>query len=142
MMQANRRELVAALAVLGLTPAAAARVAAQGSTGGLKLGAPEPFSWAGLQSRAEALARQPYRAQAKVAAAEAIGYDAVGTIRYRDDRTLLGGIRLFPLAGTRPRRSASISSRTVRPAPSPSPPRFSPPKRVTRRRWVSPGSAR
>ncbi len=97
MMQANRRELVAALAVLGLTPAAATRVAAQGSAGGVKLGAPEPFSWATLQSQAEALARQPYRARAKVAAAEAIGYDAVGTIRYRDDRTLLGGIRLFPL---------------------------------------------
>ncbi|MFV0923409.1 glucan biosynthesis protein [Sphingomonas parapaucimobilis] len=97
MMQANRRELVAALAVLGLTPTAAGRVAAQAAAGAVALGAPTPFSWAGLQARAEALARQPYRAPAKVAAAEAIGYDAVGTIRYRDDRTLAGGIRLFPL---------------------------------------------
>ena len=96
MMQANRRELVAALAVLGLTRRPP-RVSPHSSAGGIKLGAPEPFSWAKLQSQAEALARQPYRGRAKVAAAEAIGYDAVGTIRYRDDRTLLGGIRLFPL---------------------------------------------
>jgi hypothetical protein len=34
---------------------------------------------------------RPYRPQAKVEAAAAIDYDAVGTIRYRDDQTLAGG---------------------------------------------------
>ncbi|WP_175606916.1 glucan biosynthesis protein, partial [Serratia marcescens] len=61
------------------------------------LGSAQPFSWTALQTRAEQLARQPYKPQAKVEAAAAIDYDAVGTIRYRDDQTLAGGIRLFPL---------------------------------------------
>lgn len=93
-MQANRRELVAAFAILGLTPAMATRLAAQSAA---PLGKAQPFSWAMLQSRAEQLARQPHKPQAKVEAAAAIDYDAVGTIRYRDDKTLAGGIRLFPL---------------------------------------------
>ncbi len=97
MIRANRRELIAAFAALGLSPAWAGRAAAQATSSGVKMGAPQPFSWAALQSQAEALARQPYRPQAKVEAAAAIDYDAVGTIRYRDDRTLAGGIRLFPL---------------------------------------------
>ena len=60
-------------------------------------GADAPFSWAMVQQRAAALARQPYRAPVPVAAASAIDFDAVGAIRFRADRTLAGGIRLFPL---------------------------------------------
>lgn len=56
-----------------------------------------PFSWAILQQRAAALAKQPYRAPQPVAAAAALDYDAVGGIRYRPDRTLAGGVRPFPL---------------------------------------------
>ena len=97
MIRANRRELIAAFAALGLSPAWAARAATQATPSSVKMGAPKPFSWAALQSQAEALARQPYRPQAKVEAAAAIDYDAVGTIRYREDKTLAGGIRLFPL---------------------------------------------
>jgi len=97
MMQANRRELFAAFAALGLAPALCARAAAQGASTGAPTGRTEPFSWESLQSRAQALAGRSYRPQAKVEAAAAIDYDAVGTIRYRDDRTLAGGIRLFPL---------------------------------------------
>lgn len=57
----------------------------------------QPFSWEALQERAATLARQPYRAPERVAAAAAIDYDAVGSIRYRPEETLAGGIRLFPL---------------------------------------------
>ncbi|MEH3037141.1 MAG: glucan biosynthesis protein [Sphingomonas adhaesiva] len=60
-------------------------------------GAGTPFSWNIVQQRAAALARQPYRPPTPVAAAAAIDFDAVGAIRFRPDRTLAGGIRLFPL---------------------------------------------
>lgn len=56
-----------------------------------------PFSWDVLQQRAQALARQPYRAPQPSAAAAALDYDAVGGIRYRAEKTLAGGIRPFPL---------------------------------------------
>ncbi|TPG43272.1 glucan biosynthesis protein D [Sphingomonas koreensis] len=91
MIDTNRRDLLVALAALGILPARAAAAAVA------DLGAPQPFSWEALQQRAEALAGQPYREPPKVAAAAAIDYDAVGSINYRDDRTLAGGIRLFPL---------------------------------------------
>ena len=91
MIDTDRRELFALLAILGLAPtrAAAAGLAA--------FGAPEPFSWEALQQRAAALARQPYRAPTKIAAAASIDYDAAGGIAYRADQTLAGGIRLFPV---------------------------------------------
>jgi glucans biosynthesis protein len=91
MIDTDRRELLALLAILGLAPAhaAAAELA--------DLGAAEPFSWDALQQRAAALARQPYRAPATIAAAAHLDYDALGGIAYRGDRTLAGGIRLFPV---------------------------------------------
>lgn len=101
-MQANRREMVAAFAALGLAPSSAVAAAAQVAATGAALGKSERFSWDGLQSRAEALARQTYRPPTRIAAAAAIDYDAVGAIRYRDDRTLLGGIRLLPVGGSAP----------------------------------------
>lgn len=91
MIDTDRRQLLGALAAFGLVPSRA--VAAD--TG--DLGPAEPFSWASLQQRAAALARWPYRAPAKVAAAATLDYDAVGDIIYRADHSLAGGIRLFPL---------------------------------------------
>lgn len=85
----DRRSLVTAGGALALLPAITR--AAPGA------GAGAPFSWAMVQQRAAALARAPYRAPARVAAAEGIDFDAIGAIRYRADRTLGGGIRLFPL---------------------------------------------
>jgi glucans biosynthesis protein len=86
----GRREVVTALGLLGVLPqAAAAMRAAPGKA--------EPFSWDTLQQRAATLATKPYAAPAKVAAAAAIDYDKVGNIRFRADKTLAGGIRLFPL---------------------------------------------
>lgn len=87
----GRREVMTALGLLGFVPQAAAAMAraAPGKT--------EPFSWAALQQRAATLATKPYSAPAKVAAAAAIDYDKVGSIRFRADKTLAGGIRLFPL---------------------------------------------
>ncbi|WP_156679020.1 glucan biosynthesis protein [Sphingomonas profundi] len=61
-----------------------------------------PFSWEGLQRLAAARAAAPFRPVPPVAGAGAIDFDAAGTLRYRADRTLLGGIRLFPLTATAP----------------------------------------
>ncbi|MBY8826655.1 glucan biosynthesis protein [Hephaestia mangrovi] len=91
MIDTDRRELIALIAALGLAPARAA------AAGLADLGKPQPFSWDWLQQRAAALARQPYQAPAKIAAAANLDYDAVGGIAYRADRTLAGGIRLFPV---------------------------------------------
>lgn len=85
----SRRHLLAAGAAAGLLPRLAA---AQ----------PGRFSWEALQQRAARLARTPHRAPRPVAAAARIDFDAVGALRYRADRTLAGGIRLFPLGNTTP----------------------------------------
>ena len=89
-MAQTRRDAMAGLAALGLLSTAASVRGATPGTG-------TPFSWDMLQRRAAALAARPYRAPAKVAAAAAVDYDRIGSIRYRADRTLAGGIRLFPL---------------------------------------------
>lgn len=56
-----------------------------------------PFSWTLLQQRAAALAKRRYQPPRESAAAKALDFDAVGSIRFKPDRTLAGGIRLFPL---------------------------------------------
>jgi len=91
MIDTDRRELLALLAALGLMPGRAA------AAGLADLGAPQPFSWEVLQQHAESLARQPYRAPARIAAAASLDYDALGGLAYRADQTLAGGIRLFPV---------------------------------------------
>lgn len=86
----TRRHLLAAGMIAGLLP----RVA---------VGQAEArFSWALLQQRAAQLARRPYRAPVPVSGAERIDFDAIGALRYRADRTLAGGIRLFPVGNTTP----------------------------------------
>ena len=98
MTETTRRDIMMALGAVGLLPAAAlAQRRPAGTRGGQAgvnstpaLGRPESFSWEALQQRAAALARAPYRAPVKVAAAEAIDYDAVGSIGYRPERTLAG----------------------------------------------------
>lgn len=85
----SRRELIGATGAAGLLAIPGFAHAANGAA--------TPCSWETVQGRAAALATQPYRAPRKVEAAAAIDYDAVGSIRYRADRELAGGIRLFPL---------------------------------------------
>ncbi|MBB6503409.1 glucans biosynthesis protein [Sphingomonas endophytica] len=89
MTKISRRDAMLATGAAALWPALARAQARAGSS--------TPFSWAMLQQRAEALAKQPYRAVPPVAAAAALDYDAVGGIRYSADKTLAGGIRPFPL---------------------------------------------
>lgn len=92
MMTISRRHLLTAGITLPLLPAFPAAAAEAG----------EPFSWEALQARAQRLARSPYRAVAPVPGAEKIDFDAIGALRYRADRTLAGGIRLFPVGNTTP----------------------------------------
>ncbi|WP_294196435.1 glucan biosynthesis protein [uncultured Sphingomonas sp.] len=87
----SRRDAMLAGGAAALWPAIATAQRRAGQGGGAA------FSWELLQQRAQALARQPYRAPQPVAAAAALDYDAVGGIRYRPDRTLAGGVRPFPL---------------------------------------------
>ena len=60
------------------------------------------FSWQDLQRLVAARAAAPFRPVPPITAAAAIDYDAAGRLRYKPDRTLLGGIRLFPLTATAP----------------------------------------
>jgi glucans biosynthesis protein len=67
---------------------------------GQRRGAPKggtAFSWELLQQRAAALAKSPYRAPQPVAEAAGLDFDAMGTISYRPEKTLAGGVRLFPI---------------------------------------------
>ena len=90
-MEPSRRDAVAGLAAMALWPRAAPAQAAD-----------TPFSWEMLQARAAAIAARPFVPARVEPAAAAIGYDAAGAIRYRPERTLAGGIRLFPLGVTAP----------------------------------------
>lgn len=86
MLPIDRRNVLKAGGALALLPVAARAAPGSGT----------PFSWSMVQQRAAALARRPYRAPIGIAGAERIDFDAAGAIRYRADRTLVGGIRLFP----------------------------------------------
>ncbi len=55
------------------------------------------FSTDVVRRLAAARAAAPYRPVRAVKGASAIDFDGAGTLRYRADRALLGGIRLFPL---------------------------------------------
>lgn len=83
----DRRSLMIAGGALAATPIVARAAPGDGAR----------FSWSAVQQRAAALARQPYRMPTPIAAAAQVDFDAIGAIRYRADRTLAGGIRLFPL---------------------------------------------
>ena len=87
MQTLTRRDVMIAAGAAGLLPVLRAHAQGRGS----------PFSWRALQQRAAALAKRPYRAPAPVENAASLDFDSVGAIRYRADRTLAGGIRLFPL---------------------------------------------
>ncbi|TVV75293.1 glucan biosynthesis protein [Sphingomonas solaris] len=93
MADLDRRSTLALLAALtGATPLAAATRASPGRA----------FSWEGLQAMAARRAAAPFRSVPPVAAAARIDYDAAGGLRFREDRTLAGGIRLFPLTAMAP----------------------------------------
>ena len=63
MIDTDRRDMIALIAALGLAPSSAL------AAGLADFGTAAPFSWELLQQRAEALASQPYREPAKIAAA-------------------------------------------------------------------------
>jgi glucans biosynthesis protein len=87
-MDISRRGVVAGLtsALVGTAAAAAARI----PISGLELGAPRPFSFDALKTRARTLAAAPYRPPASGAGAAlaALDYDAMDQIRYRADAAL------------------------------------------------------
>lgn len=87
MQTLNRRDVMIAGAAAGLLPALRAGAQGRGTA----------FSWTTVQQRAAALVRKPYRAPVPAASAETLDFDSVGAIRYRADRTLAGGLRLFPI---------------------------------------------
>ncbi|MGA0600587.1 glucan biosynthesis protein [Caulobacter sp. KR2-114] len=91
----SRRDLLAALAAVGLLPdTVLAQIALP------RLGPAVPFSWAGLQARAIALSARPWQPPpAPPAALQAIDYDAAGALAYRPGATVwpgrTGGVRFF-----------------------------------------------
>lgn len=60
-----------------------------------RLGAPQPFSWDSLVSRARALARKAYVAPAASPTA-AKDYDSFGRLTYGEGEAVAGNVRLFP----------------------------------------------
>ncbi|RVT43975.1 glucan biosynthesis protein [Sphingobium algorifonticola] len=96
MTEWNRREMVAATG-------AALVMARSGSLAAATAG-PQGFDWATLVARAQALSATPYRNVPPNPGAQAVDYDALNAVRFRDDRTLWNdrndatGIRLFPLS--------------------------------------------
>ncbi|HEY0271515.1 MAG TPA: glucan biosynthesis protein [Sphingomonas sp.] len=95
----SRRDLLALIAAL---PAARLR-AATGKTSG------QPYSWETLKARAAAMAHHPYVPPPKPAPGiAAVDYDALNSIHYRGDKTLLtgskddGGVRCFPITHFQP----------------------------------------
>ena len=88
-MRITRRNAMTAGGALALLP-------------GLSLAAParddgSPFSWQALQQRAAALAKRPYAPPRTIDEAGKIDFDALGSIRFRPEKTVAGGIRMFPL---------------------------------------------
>jgi glucans biosynthesis protein len=101
MIHMNRRDILLTLAGLGILPHTALAAVASASADALPadmFGEAKPFSWEDLQKEAERLAGAPYKAPHRFTKeAQALDFDAVNTIAYRADRTLSGGIRLFPV---------------------------------------------
>ncbi|MEH3107405.1 MAG: glucan biosynthesis protein [Sphingomonas fennica] len=85
----TRRQLGLGLALLGLGSAWPAWAA--------PLGAPRRFGWDLLLREAERRAKAPFRPRTAAAGADAIDYDRIGTLTFRPEATLAGGIRLFPV---------------------------------------------
>jgi glucans biosynthesis protein len=103
MIEPTRRDCLFGLAALGMIPATAIAAPARKRAGGA-----EPFSFDWLKRQAIALAARPYQQVAPIAGAHAIDFDAVGAIRFRDDREIVLGpqtppIRLFPISRTAPK---------------------------------------
>lgn len=97
MKEPSRRDIAWTLAAL---------LAAPGVAFGQPGARATSFSWDMVQRRAQELAQHPYREAARVAAAAGFDYDAVGSISYRADKTLAGGVRLFPLSRYAPTQIA------------------------------------
>lgn len=66
----------------------------------------ERFSWEGLVTRAQRLARAPYRETPHHPGAKKVDYEALYRARFREDRTIWGdlpgatGVQLFPLSAS------------------------------------------
>ncbi|BBD98923.1 hypothetical protein SAMIE_1024240 [Sphingobium amiense] len=97
MTQMNRRAMIAASSAALLLPE---RLRAQTKGGA--------FSWEALVARAQGLASAPYRETPPHPGAAKVDYDALHAARFRDERTLWGGlpgdtgVRFFPLSATAP----------------------------------------
>ena len=97
MTQMNRRAMIAASGAAALLPQMAQAQARS-----------DAFSWGALVSRAQALARAPYRETPPNPSAAKVDYDALHAARFRNERTLWGdlpgdtGVRFFPLSATAP----------------------------------------
>jgi glucans biosynthesis protein len=98
MLTLNRRDALAGLALLtGIGPA----LGAEAPASGIRLGRPQPFSFAGLRERARKSASQPYKAPSARAqqAIQAIDYDSASRIRFRPDHALWrGGPGPYPVS--------------------------------------------
>ena len=82
----DRRQLIAALAALGLSPA----IPSLAQSGGLKFGRPQPFSFENLAARAKKLADSAYQAVDPPAKAiiQGVDFDKVQKIRFRPEDAL------------------------------------------------------
>ncbi len=96
MTEWNRREMVAATGAALMIATSPSVLSAEPAA--------RLFDWATLVARAQSLAARPYANVPPNPAAQAIDYDALNKVRFRDDRTIWNarddatGIRLFPLS--------------------------------------------
>jgi len=87
-MSVSRRDVIGALAPAAVFALAAAAARADGEGPGL--GSAEPFSFDALETRAKAMARQPFRPPPRPFADRraTLDFDAIDQIRYRPDKAL------------------------------------------------------
>ena len=96
MTEWNRREMVAATGAALMIATSPSVLSAEPAA--------RLFDWDMLVTRAQSLAARPYANVPPNSAAQAIDYDALNKVRFRDDRTIWNarddatGIRLFPLS--------------------------------------------
>ncbi len=96
MIETDRRTTLSGIGALAMMLG----LPAAGLGAGASPGKLRALSWSGLQRLASQRAASAFKPVAPVARASSIDFDGAGTLRYRPERTLAGGIRLFPLTAT------------------------------------------
>jgi glucans biosynthesis protein len=98
----SRRDILALMGALAALPATQLRAATAKVDG-------QHYSWETLKARAAALAQRPFVPPPKPApGVDAVSYDALNSIHYRGDKTVLkgskddGGVRFFPITRFQP----------------------------------------